>query len=391
MSTFLPKNCFYRHLLFWLVVVLYFFIPQWIYPDYIDTITHYFFSFNYQHSPYFIPILFTYILGVGMLYAYAVLRWAMPSLLNGRYGTGIGLYLLTTVVICYLFRTLKGLHIAVLDPLIQSKPLRPFDSRHFDGYFFNQVYIHEYSTIILVLAIYTFFTHWLQKQQQANQLEREKISTEIQLLKTQVNPDFVFNSLDELEKQTRLKSEQASALVLDLAHFLRYVLYENKAETVPLALEMDIIQHYVSLQRVMHPTDLEVSLTVRGDPANLTIPPYVLFPVVENAFGRLGLDQITRLANEPAWVSIDLAVGHTHLTLKVINGQPDSRTAANNSMDMATIQKQLYFHYADAYELQILSETDAFIVALTVPLVVTPMLVVPQSTAAYEPPMPDRR
>ena len=392
MFPFLPKNRLYRHLLFWLVVGLYFFIPQWIYPDYIDTVTHYFFSFDYQHSPYFLAILFAYTLGVGMLYAYAVLRWAIPPLLNGRYGVGIVFYLIITVAICYLFRVLKGLHIAVLDPLLQGLPLRPFDSRHFDDYFFNQVYIHEYSTIILVLAMYTFFTHSLQKQQQANQLEREKISTEIQLLKTQVNPDFVFSSLDELEKQTRLKSEQAPALVLDLAHFLRYVLYENKADTVPLALEMDIIRHYVALQRVMHPTDLEVSLTLRGDLTDRVIPPYVLFPIVEQAFGRLGLEQPTQLADEPAWISIDLAVGETSLTLKVINGQPDSRTDTDSSMDMGAIRKQLYFHYADAYELQILAEADAFIIALTIPVLATRMPVpAPQSTAAYEPPVPDRR
>ena len=358
MFSFLPANRLYRHLLFWVSVVLYFLVPQLIYPDYIDTVTHYFFNFDYQHSPYFLLFLFGYVLGVGMLYAYAFLRWAMPPLLAGRYVAGVGLYVLVTVVICYLFRLIKGLHMAVLDPLLQREPIRPFDSRHFDDYFFNQVYIHEYSTIILILAVYRFFTNWQEKQQEANQLEREKISTEIQLLKTQVNPDFLFSSLERVKTLTQQRSKQAPTLLLDLAHFLRYVLYETKAETVTLALEVSTIRQYVSLQKMLCSTNLEVALMIRGLIDHQRVVPLSLLPLVENAFDRLRPD-----TDEPVWVSVDLAVADTYLTLKVITGQTSS--PADDQSQLATIQKQLYFHYGDAYNLQVIAESDAFIVTLT--------------------------
>ncbi|HLK97229.1 MAG TPA: histidine kinase [Hymenobacter sp.] len=358
MFSFLPANRLYRHLLFWVSVVLYFLVPQLIYPDYIDTVTHYFFNFDYQHSPYFLLFLFGYVLGVGMLYAYAFLRWAMPPLLAGRYVAGVGLYVLVTVVICYLFRLIKGLHMAVLDPLLQREPIRPFDSRHFDDYFFNQVYIHEYSTIILILAVYRFFTNWQEKQQEANQLEREKISTEIQLLKTQVNPDFLFSSLERVKTLTQQRSKQAPTLLLDLAHFLRYVLYETKAETVTLALEVSTICQYVSLQKMLCSTNLEVALMIRGLIDHQRVVPLSLLPLVENAFDRLRPD-----TDEPVWVSVDLAVADTYLTLKVITGQTSS--PADDQSQLATIQKQLYFHYGDAYNLQVIAESDAFIVTLT--------------------------
>ena len=369
MFPFLPENRFYRHGLFWLVVAAYFFIPQWIYPDYIDTVTHYYVNrnggpFDYQHSPYFLTILFLNGLGVGIFYAYAFLRWAMPPLLNGRYGTGLGLYLLITVVVCYVARITKGLHMAVIDPLLQGNPFRPFDSRYVDDYFFDQVYIHEYSTIILVLAVYKFFTNWRQKQQETNRLEREKISTEIQLIKSQINPDFVFSSLDELDRLIRQKSKQAPELVLKLAHLLRYVLYESQAERVLLVREVDLINHYVFLQRTIQPTDLEISLTVRRPTENQLIAPLSLFILVENAFQQLSVGE----SDEPAWVSIDLAVTETQLTLKVINGQMSKLT--NNSKQLADIQKQLYFHYADSYDLQVHAEPDAYIVTLTLPFVV---------------------
>ncbi|GAB3640248.1 sensor histidine kinase [Spirosoma arcticum] len=383
MFPFLPKNRFYRHGLFWLVVAAYFFIPQWIYPDYIDTVTHYYVNrnggpFDYQHSPYFLTILFLNGLDVGMLYAYAFLRWAMPPLLNGRYGTGLGLYLLITVVVCYVARIAKGLHMAVIDPLLQGKPFRPFDSRYLDDYFFDQVYIHEYSTIILVLAVYKFFTNWRQKQQEANRLEREKISTEIQLIKTQVNPDFVFSSLNELDTLIRQKSKQAPELVLKLARLLRYVLYESQAELVPLAREVAMIEHYVCLQRIIHPTNLEVSFTVRGHTEDHSIAPSSLFPIVENAFQQLPVEQ----PDEPAWVSIDLAINETHLTLKVINGQTINQP--DEAAWLVDVQKQLHFYYEESFDLQVRSDVDAHIISLTLPL-----SAVPQPDLAVPKPLPE--
>ena len=362
MFSFLPKTRLYRHLLFWLAVAVYFLVPQWIYPDYIDTVTHYYFNFDYKHSPYFLAILFLYVLGVGMVYAYAFLRWAMPPLLEGRYGAGIGLYLLITVVICYLARMLKGVHLAVIDPLLQGKPFRPFDSRHFDDYFVNQVYIHEYSTIILVLALYKFFTNWLQKQQEANRLEREKISTEIQLLKTQVNPDFVFSSLDELDRLIRLKSKQAPELVLKLAHLLRYVLYESQAETVPLGRELDVISDYVFLQRIIHATFVEVSFTVRGVIDNQRIAPLSLFTLIENTFRQLPTE-----LTELTWVSIDLVIDDMQVVLKVVSELtylPTNQDTTPTNLD--GLQKQLAFYYPGNHSLRIWQEDQINVVTLTI-------------------------
>lgn len=387
MVSFIPSNRLERHGLFWLLMAVYFFVPQWIYPDYIDTVTHYYFSFDYQHSPYFLTILFLYVFGVGMLYAYAFLRWVMPPLLTGRYATGIGRYLLVTVVSCYLARILKGLHMAVVDPLLQDKPFRPFDSRHFHDYFFNQVYIHEYSTVILVLAVYRFFTNWRQKQREASRLEHQKTSAEINLIKTRVNPDFLFSSLEGLATLIQQKSNQAPELVLKLAHLLRYVLYESQADRVLLNRELDVIDGYVCLQRTIGPKLLEMAFTVRGTIDSQHIAPLSLFPIVETMVSRLPAE-----LTEPTWVSIDLALTQTHVTLKVIDGQGGQRT--ETSKQLADIQKQLYFHYGDSYILQEHAEPDAYIVTLTLPLVESnrspagQVPTSPQSSPDYETTLP---
>lgn len=383
MLSFFPNHRLKRHLLFWAITSLYFLVPQLIYPDYKDTVAHYFFGFDYEHSPYFLIILFFYVLSVGMLYAYAFLRWAAPPLLAGRYVSGAGMYLLITVSVCYLFRLLKGLHMAVLDPLLKGKPFCSFDSRHFSDFFLNQVYIHEYSSVILVLAVYKFFTNWQQKQHVANRLEREKISTEIQLLKTQVNPDFLVDSLEQLKTLTQQRSRQGLSLLLNLAQFLRYVLYETRTETVPLASEVSTIRQYVALQRSLHDA-LEISFTVRGDAGHHRVIPLSLLPIIERAFASL------RAASDvQAWVSIDLAIARTGLTMKVIVGHTGGLTDYEKSL--AVIRKQLYFHYGDAVQLEIVPETDVFIVNLTLRTakIYAPSVIIP-ATSHHEITLPDR-
>lgn len=210
------------------------------------------------------------------------------------------------------------------------------------------------------------------------------------MLKLKLNPAFLFDSLKTLYSLTKHQPKQAPDVVLHLAHFLRYVLYESQADTVPLALEVRTIEQYVFLQQAIHPTDLEVSLTIRGAIDYQPIAPLLLFRIVENAFNQLPVEVTAQPPEEPSWVSIDLAIGETHLTLKVISGQTVSPT--DNSKQLADIQKQLYFHYVDRYDLQILSEPDAFIVVLTLPLATTSESVpIPQLYAPdHETTLPDR-
>lgn len=296
------------------------------YPDYIDTVTHYYFGFDYRHSPGFLPILFLYVFGVSTVYAYSVLWWAVPPLLSGRYAVGIGRYLLITVGVCYLARLLKGLHVAILDPLLQGRPFRPFDSHHLDGYFFNQVYIHEYSTIILVLAAYKFFTQWLQKQQETNRLTREKISSEIELLKTQINPDFLLNTLANLDQLTRQKSPQSPQVVLRLAQLMRYLLYESRAGEVPLAQEIEMMQHYIFLTDCHANNPVDIALTVSGDDCGLTIAPLLLLPFVENAVCH-------HADSEQTWASMQLVITGNTLNFTVLTGQGADETSSVESLD----------------------------------------------------------
>ena len=107
------------------------------------------------------------------------------------------------------------------------------------------------------------FLQGQQKQAETQRLEREQLQTELQLLKLQLDPAFLFNTLDTLQPLIQQKSKQAPEVILKLAHFLRYVLYESQADRVSLTREIEVMEHYIFLQQSIHPTELEVSFTVR--------------------------------------------------------------------------------------------------------------------------------
>lgn len=189
------------------------------------------------------------------------------------------------------------------------------------------------------------------------------------MLKLQLNPDFLFGSLHTLHYQTQHQLRQAPDVVLKLANFLRYVLYESQAEVVPLAWEIEVIGQYIFLQRAMHGPHLDVSFSVRGPENGHTIAPLSLFPIVEQAFRQLPDQQVAIKSAELSWVSTDIAIGETQLTLKVVHGQAIAHP--DDAVWVGDVQKRLHFYYGNAFDLTLHSEPDAYIVALTLPLAVT--------------------
>lgn len=363
MLNFLPVNRWQRHIIFWVGITIYFLLPQWIYPDYLNTVDRFFFKFDFKTSPYFLPILFSYVMGVGALYAYAFLRWVMPLVLTGGYRLAIVRYLVLTAGICYLFRLLKAVHLAIVDPMLRGLPLQFLDSRHFEGFFINQVYIYEYTTIILILAVYRFFENWLRKQQEANWLMQERIRTEIRLLKAQVNPYFMIKSLERLHQLIENKDNKSSAFVLKLAEILSYVLYESTAEKVPLQRDLAIMRQYIDLEQERLGSLIDISLNITGQIFGQQIAPLLLLPFLENAFQH-GLT-----SSDQSWIILNLEVNQKSLKFSLTNSmelEDEMDFVPGNGLKM--IEKRLANLYASKHELRVKPSEGIFVVILSLDL-----------------------
>ncbi|TVT39318.1 hypothetical protein FNT36_16820 [Hymenobacter setariae] len=385
MFSFLPATRLFRHLLFWGAMLVYFGVPQGIYPDYRNTVASYFFGFNYQQSPHFLPILFGYVLGVGLLYAYAFRGWVLPPLLAGRLASSLGRFVLLTLGICYLFRLLSALHVAWLDPWLRHLPAQPLDPRHFQGLFVNQVYIHEYGTVILLIATYKLLQNWQRQQQAAGQLVREQARAELQLLKAQLHPQLLLGSLSTLERLLDEQDPQAPGLLLTLSQFLRYVLYDSQAEYVPLSQDLSALQQYLTLEQARLGQQLEVSFHVAGQANSQPIAPLLWLPLLEQL-----LPQGTT-ADGPGWLSAQLTLTGNQLKMSFALTTALEETPAFSEPHLLALRRHLAARYADRHTLRLTPEPGLLLAVLTLELVAHSHPETPDFSSTYAPALPARR
>ena len=132
-------------------------------------------------------------------------------------------------------------------------------------------------------------THdYIRGQRNRRELERQQLLTELAMLKTQINPHFLFNTLNNIYSLTSRKSDKAPEAVLRLAEIMRYLLYESSTDTVPLSRELDHLRSFLDLQRLRLPASAQEAVVLEVDGTNPDcvhpIAPLLLLPLVENAF-----------------------------------------------------------------------------------------------------------
>ncbi|MEI7663191.1 MAG: histidine kinase [Bacteroidota bacterium] len=125
---------------------------------------------------------------------------------------------------------------------------------------------------------------WFNNERQKKEMEAEKLSSELAFLKSQVNPHFLFNILNNICSLARKKSDETENAIIKLSQIMRYMLQDSKDEKVSLGKEVEYLQSYIELQRLRLPEQVKIVFIVDGHPELLSIEPLLLIPFVENAF-----------------------------------------------------------------------------------------------------------
>ena len=203
-------------------------------------------------------------------------------------------------------------------------------------------------------------SRWRAQVQLSRQLQQRRLQTELELLKAQLQPTFLFNTLATLHTLTTQKSPESPAAVLHLSALLRYLLYESQLPTVPLAEEAELLRHYVALEQLRLAGLVEVSLSVSGPLEAHVIAPLLLLPFVESAF-RHG----PAAPQDCPWISIDLVAKKDSLTCKIIHSRPETGPAdPATEPDLSSIRARLTRLYPGQHELKLVAEPDTFLVVL---------------------------
>ena len=197
---------------------------------------------------------------------------------------------------------------------------------------------------------------------------QEEKSAELKLLKAQLNPHFLFNTLNNLYGLSVVKSDKLPSLMLKLSDLLRYSLYDTKETFVLLKKELLYLENYISLEKIRLEDQTEIQFTVTGNVSNKLIAPMLLIVFVENAFKHLG-DCIGKKSKVLVTVTID----DEKLVFKCLNSidkhpQEEQLEKGKSGIGLQNAKKRLAFLYPERHQLKIQKEKENYIVNLTLHL-----------------------
>jgi LytS/YehU family sensor histidine kinase len=208
-----------------------------------------------------------------------------------------------------------------------------------------------------------FYNH-IQLRRSAQQLLIEKQQAELNYLKSQTNPHFLFNTLNNVYSLSRDKSDLAPESILRLSKILRYMLYETSGPYTAVGQDLKIIGDYIALERLRYDQSLRVNFNTDVEDMNQALPPLLLIPLVENAF-KHGVSETRNLP----FVDIHLSIKDRQLLFIVRNSTEDQNGEANvkESIGLSNLRRQLELLYTD-YDLNLNQEAFEFIATLKINL-----------------------
>jgi sensor histidine kinase YesM len=321
------------HLLFWLIVVTYF---AWG------------FGFkNYKIS--FLNAAF-YLPGF-MLVSYSLIYFLIPRYLIKKKYWLFFAGLIIVLLACRVYTWLAQVTItanAALEGLtmLTGKSILPF--------------IHVGAITISIKLL----KYWYQQKQQTMQAEQQKVTAELQLLKSQVHPHFLFNTLNNLYSLTLTKSDTAPVVVTHLADLLRYMLYECNEKEILLSKEITVLKKYVELEKLRYGDRIDLSFSYSGNTGELLIAPLLLLPFVENSFKHGVSEQL-----DQCWINIHLHAEQGQLIFNLSNSFSREKSATMiGGIGLQNIKKRLELIYTEKYMLDITAAEEMYSVKLRVQL-----------------------
>lgn len=250
-----------------------------------------------------------------------------------------------------------------------------------DGYTYRELYF--YSNMFIVQTIFTtlfvvlfvgmlkFAEEWFQLEAKRKEIENEKLTAELNFLKEQINPHFLFNTLNNLYYLAYTKSDNTTEVIAKLSQMMRYMIYESNYKQVELSKEIEYMQNYVSLERLRLSNQIPIEFKVEGDPGGIKIAPLILITFLENAFkhGANG-------NNKNAWVNLSIKVDGKSCVYTVENSK-GTNTKLNgvhsdiekkSGIGLQNVQRRLELTYPSKYNLDVKDQADKYSVQLNLVL-----------------------
>ena len=295
-------------------------------------------------------------LPVKIAFTYFTLYYLLPSfLLPGRY-VSFFLWLLVSSFVAGTVQRYVAFNIDY--PIYYPEALR-------DPFFYLpkivKMFVSIYPVTFFAVAI-KLLKYWYANQHEQQVLTQEKLRAELNFLKTQIHPHFLFNTLNNLYALTLKKSDRAPETVLKLSELINYMLYECVSDEVQLTKEMKFISNYIDIEKMRYGDKLDVDLRVSGEVNERKIAPLILLPFVENCFKHGASEEL-----QQSWVKITVDLQPRITIVKVENNKSsENGHSKKEGIGIQNVKRRLDLLYPGQHELKIISGEETFLVILTI-------------------------
>jgi len=288
---------------------------------------------------------------------YINLLFLIPSYLSTKNFFYYLISLAITAAILTPIKTLVLYLISFNEPMLQANFIE------------NQAYIFMSSYFIGISAtIYHIINDWLINQREKKELKSQTLQSELKFLKSQINPHFLFNTLNSLYALTIKKSDLAPEIVLKLSEMMRYMLYECNEKEVPLEKEINYIKNYLELEKIRHGSDCKILFNIEGQLENRFIAPLMFIPFIENSF-KHGLNK--QLGD--TYVHIDMKIEGEEIIMLIENSKshsvPSTHKKRSGGIGLVNIKRRLELLYPGKYLLEINENPNNYLVNLSIQLI----------------------
>lgn len=213
---------------------------------------------------------------------------------------------------------------------------------------------------IIITSFFKFFKDWVVNQGlrvKILEIEKQKVEAELDTLKSQLNPHFLFNVLNNIYSHSLLKTDVAPSIVIKLSDLMSYILYDCKTKTVPIQKEIEFINNYVELEKVRLEKDIDVRLEYNDSKA--LIPPLLFFPLIENSF-KHGIG--SNPTNREIFLKFELL--ENKLTFRIKNSKGTTQSAIQKKkkggIGIENVRKRLALLYPESHKMEVIDTEDTF-------------------------------
>lgn len=215
-------------------------------------------------------------------------------------------------------------------------------------------------TYILALAV-EVFSHLKKKEEETIKAKNVNLQNELELLKSQINPHFLFNSLNNIYTLAGIDTNKTQKSIINLSDMLRYVLYECNQDTVPISKEIEYIENYLRLFALKSSQDYPISNEFNITNNSIPVAPMLFIPFVENAIKHSNIDD-----RNNSFINIKMNADSNSINFEIENSKPQNEMIKDNvgGIGLENVRKRLTILYPEKHDLRVVETDSSFKVKL---------------------------